>query len=243
VNRCAILLAGAATVLPVAVLSEPIATTSAQQNFSAPDQPVVLTRTVRRALPGGKELVSRRSYAVRFTRENGGYLVEGELVSSEVEAPPALKSLAEIERNRPERNMFPIRLDLHGRIVATVPQSAATTPANGQSLVKTGIEASRLSPEEKAQAMGFVQTLLDQGGAMISWPVDLFNPKPGAHKETRQIAIPGGGSGRVTVSTDAHLAINGRRLDRVDRVVVTELGETRRTVSESWTLRLPNAHF
>lgn len=229
--------------LPAAVLSEPVATTAAKQDFSAPDQPVVLTRTVRRALPDGKELVSRRSYAVRFTRENGGYLVEGELVSSDVEAPPALKSLAEIERNRPERNLFPIRLDSHGRIVATARQAATVGPASGQSLVRTGIESSRLSPEEKAQAMGFVRALLDQGGAMISWPTDLFNPKPGSHKEVRQIAVPGGGSGRVTVSTDAHLAGNGRLLDRVERVVVTELGDSRRTVSESWTLQLPNAAF
>jgi hypothetical protein len=242
-NRSAILLAGVAAMLPAAVLSEPVANAEAQQNFSAPDQPVILTRTLRRAMPDGKELVTRRSYSVRFTRENGGYLVEGELVSSEVDAPPALRAIAELERNRPEKNLFPIRLDSLGRMLPSAPRAAAPGSAQGQSLVRSGLESSRLSAEEKAQAAAFVQTLLDQGGAMTSWPADLFNPKPGSRKETRQIAIPGGGSGQVTVSTNAHLAENGRLLDRVDRVVVTELGETRRTVSESWTLQLPNAHF
>lgn len=242
-SRSAILLAGAAAMLPTAVLSEPVATAETRQDFSAPDQPVVLTRTLRRAMPDGRELILRRSYSVRFTRENGGYLVEGELVSSEVDAPPALRALAELERNRPEKNLFPIRLDSQGRMLPSAPKAAAQDTAQGRSLVRSGLDASRLSAEEKSQAMAFVQTLLAQGGAMTSWPADLFNPRPGARKETRQIAIPGGGSGQITVSTNAHLADNGRLLDRVDRVVVTELGESRRTVSESWTLQLPNARF
>ena len=49
--------------------------------FNPPPSPMLLTRELRRSLSDGKEVISRRSYAVRFTPEaGGGYRVDGRLV-------------------------------------------------------------------------------------------------------------------------------------------------------------------
>lgn len=234
----ALLLAGISALAPIAALGEPVSV-APETAFALPDQPVILTRTVRRPLPDGKEVVSRRSYVVRFARDGTGYRVDGELVASEVEAPPALRAIAELEKARPDKGLFPIRLDARGRIVPEPATARVNSPtqAQGAALTSARIASSALSAEEKAQAAGFVQQVLDRGGGMTAWPEDLFHPQPGLHKTSREIALPGGTSGLVTISTEARVTANGGLLDRVDRVVVTELGGSQRTVSESWTLR------
>lgn len=235
----ALLLAGISALAPAAALSEPVGAGRPASEFRVPDEPVVLTRTWRRTLPDGKEVVARRSYSVRFARDGDGYRVEGELVSSVVEAPPSLRAIAELEQARPDKGLFPIRLDRRGQILPTdgAPQNQSPSHADGAQVANGRIGGSQLSDDEKAQAIGFVQEVLDRGGSMAAWPQDLFHPQPGTHKVTRELALPGGASGAVTVSTDAQLSRDGSMLGRVDRVVQTDLGGDRRIVRETWTLQ------
>jgi hypothetical protein len=105
--------------------------------FSPPEGPVTLTRTVRRALPDGKEVVATRSYELRITRDdkgpNGGYRVEGRLLSADVQAPPSLEALAAIERKRSDDGLFPFRLDARGLIAAPLaPGNSASREAAGE---------------------------------------------------------------------------------------------------------------
>ena len=100
--RRAVWLAGAAAIMPVgaAGAAEPPAQAEQPAAFVPPDAPMVLTRSLRRSLPGGAEIRTSRSYSIRFVREADGYRVEGALIDVAVDAPPALAALATLERAR-----------------------------------------------------------------------------------------------------------------------------------------------
>lgn len=236
-----VLLAGIAALVPFAATAQPQDRLAQPQGqFVAPTAPVVLTRTVRRALPDGKAVVATRSYSIQFERDGQGYLVQGALISSEVDAPASLRALAEMERTRPDQGLFPMRLDAAGQIVqpavGDIPQPAPAPIAGGAKIVNR-LSTAPLSPAEREQAKGFVKQVLAQGGALASWPEDLFHPLPGEHSVTRQLGLPDGTDGSVTVSTSAQVTPRGGLLDRVDRVVETRIGENRRIVQESWSIR------
>ena len=117
-RRGTICLAGSAAVMALAAFSTP-APASEQRSapFNPPMSPLLLTRSLHRPLPDGKAVVTRRSYEVRISRNAGGFIVEGRLIDCQVEAPPSLAAIAEIERRRPDNGLFPIMLDHRGMIL------------------------------------------------------------------------------------------------------------------------------
>lgn len=233
----ALLLAGVSTLMPLAALATAAVEpgTAAPGVFVAPAEPTRLTRMVSRVLPDGKEVVSRRTYALRFVREGAGYRVEGDLVESAVEAPPALRALAEIERKRGDPGLFPLRLDAAGRIVSGGIKGDADSQREAAGTVTGKLAASAMAPAEKAQASGFVAQLVARGGGLATWPSDLFVAPRGEHSEVQRMALPGGGEGTVTVSTRAGDRATGLPAT-LERTVTTDLGGDRRIVRELWTV-------
>jgi hypothetical protein len=236
----AIWLAGAAAVLPsiaFAGAAEP-PVLPAPGTFAPPQTPMLLTRTFRRALPGGVELVARRQYRVTIVRSGEGFSVEGTLVDVEVQAPPMLAALAAIERSRPDPGLFPIALDAGGLIRSgnrVVPGEALHRAAG-----VTAAEVNKVlaDPAERQQAQAFVrQVELQAAGSQ--WPADLFHPSPGSRRESRSVSLPGGGEGHVTIEIDARSAGAPGMVSRIERVVTTELGGTTRVTREEWTLQQP----
>ena len=154
----AIWLAGVAAIAPVAIASIPVEPVQASpaEEFRPPQEPMVLTRTLRKHLSDGAEIVTRRSYEIHFVPESGGYVVEGRLLSVLVDAPPALQALAEIERARRDKDMFPIKVDRTGRLVfGNAPKNSAELRlASAQSLRQ--VSEFGLSEQEGAQARAFV---------------------------------------------------------------------------------------
>lgn len=235
--KMTILLAGAAALAPVMVTAQPVrlAVGGKLATFTPSDAPMVLTRTVRRALPGGKELIARRSYAVRIVRQSQGYRVEGELIASEVDAPPPLAELAQLERSRPDAGIFPIVLDAQGQIISMPPAQRSRERDMAANIVS--VEASRkvASGSDQSQVRSFVHHV-QQNGAGSQWPADLFHPAPGPRSETTLLDAGGGQDGRVTVSVNAEAAADSGLLLRLVRSVRTELAGTVRLSSEEWTL-------
>ena len=89
------------------------------QAFAPPSgRPLILARKVVRQLPGGAAIVATRRYRVKFRPVADGWEVDGVLIASEIDVPPALAAIAALERARPDDGMFPILLDRTGRIVA-----------------------------------------------------------------------------------------------------------------------------
>lgn len=207
--------------------------------FSPPEGPVTLTRTVRRALPDGKEVVATRSYELRITRDdkgpNGGYRVEGRLLSADVQAPPSLEALAAIERKRSDDGLFPFRLDARGLIAAPLaPGNSASREAAGEA-ARRAIASGPLAPAQRREAQGVVGQIVAQGaaGAGAQWPADLFRPALGRRVSSNAVSLPGGQAGTVTTTIEAAREAGA---DRIERTVVTETGGNRRTTREIYTV-------
>lgn len=233
-RKHAILLAGAAAILPFAALGTFAASTveAAPPAFSPPSAPMLLTRTLHSPLADGKEVVTRRVYQIAIVPEGDGFRVDGTLVHCDVQAPPALAMLAEIERRRPDNGLFPMRLDGRGMIVGgnTLPSSQSVRQAG--ELVNKAFARSA-APEDSRQAGSFVSQVEDQE-SITRWPADLFRPAEGHRTNQQAITLPGGEDGKVIVEI-ASLP-GASRYATVERTVTTELGNTRRTTREKWTL-------
>lgn len=233
----AIWLAGVAAIAPVAIASIPVEPVQASpaEEFRPPQEPMVLTRTLRKHLSDGAEIVTRRSYEIHFVPESGGYVVEGRLLSVLVDAPPALQVLAEIERARRDKDMFPIKVDRTGRLVfGNAPKNSAELRlASAQSLRQ--VSEFGLNEQEGAQARAFVGQFEARPGN-TAWPEDLFRPEPGKRSEARSIPLPNGESGTKSVAIEANPADSTGLLSSFARTVTTKLGGSARVTEEIWTL-------
>lgn len=233
-SRSAILLAGAAAILPATMLSAAAAPVPSAQ-FSPPQSHLRLTRTLRSPLADGREIVSRRTYEVVIVADGDGYRVDGTLVDVAVEAPPQLAPIAEIERRRPDTGLFPLRLDAEGLLVP------ARRPFDRSALREAaGVATEVLNRELPGGAPagvvnGFVAAL-ESGAGESRWPEDLFRPTMGRRVERRKVALPDGGSGEVEVEI---VATSGEQdYARMERKVTTALGPSKRVTREEWVLAL-----
>ena len=233
-------MAGAVAILPLAALNA-VPTAAASENpaaFIPPDAPLVLTRTLRSPLADGREIVSRRSYEVVIRREGSGWRVDGRLIDSSVAAPPQLAFLAEMERKRPDEGLFPLFLDAQGRIRAG--GQAATgdlrEKAAETSLAKLQDQA---GDSETRQVAGGMLGLLKRQPVLTAWPEDLFHPVAGRRANTREIALPDGTRGEVSIEVDSRPAASGHgraMAGSVNRVITTRMGASARALREEWTL-------
>jgi hypothetical protein len=194
-----------------------------------------LTREVRRVLPGGLGVRTQRSYEIRFVPAIDGYHVEGALVTVQVDVPPEFAALAELERRRPDEGMFPMRVDHHGRLVATgIPDDGGMVKAAvGNAFSR--IERRRMSAEDEAFALKFLEGIEKQR-AIVDWPQDLFMPVPGKRIERRKVPLPDGAQGDVAIELEATVTAVTGLLDSFRRTVTTSLGDSTRVVEEVWTL-------
>jgi len=225
----------AALVVPATLALAPQARAEDRQ-FRAPTGPMLLTREFRRALADGQVLVVRRRYLVRFAPTATGYTVSGEPAGVEVDAPAAMADLAEVERNRSDGGIFPLELDRFGQIVAGPAPAETVDTTRARTAMAAYLARTDLTAQERTAAQAIAIKLQGQSQAAGSgWPADLFHPAPGQRSEARELALPDGRNGRVTVTVEASGGANGL-LARMERRVATELGGTQRINIDRWTL-------
>lgn len=230
-SRPAVLLAGAAALLPLTMANAaPAADVSA--HFIPPATQMMLSRTLRSPLADGREIVSRRTYAVSIVAEGEGFRVDGKEIDCAVEAPESLAALAALERARRDAGPFPLYLDSNGLLVAEprLVQNEALHRASG--MADAALEKSPPNPDLRLALLDFVATLA--AGNQTVWPEDLFRRAAARRVERQQIALPDGTSGAIEVEV---VTLPGsENSTRVQRTVTTELGKTRRTTREEWVL-------
>jgi hypothetical protein len=237
-----VFLAGVAALLPVAMSAAmaDAATSGTASIFTPPSTPLLLTRTLYRTLADGKQLVVTRRYAIRFSSDQGGYRVDGELLGAEVEAPPMLSGLAELERKRTDHGLFPARLDAQGMIreggAGTLdPQVRQQALARANAVIgdtAIPVEAKR----ERSGVLGQVATAQSPS----AWPVFLFNPGERERVETRRVPLADGSEGQVEVRIRAQGLMPGGIAHMVERTITTRLAGTVRTSREVWTIDAAN---
>jgi hypothetical protein len=234
-HRAALLLAGAVILAPTGFPVSPALGAGVKQ-FEAPEGPLILTRELRRAIAPGKDIVSRRSYAIRFVRQGTGWRVEGTLAKTEVEAPEELAMFAELEKARKDDGLFPLSLDANGMIVSQQGASDTDAAQNARSAATTSVEKIEMSSSDKVVARHMVQRIVTQGTALGgNWPVDLFRPTASPREQVRDVPLPDGRKGRVTVTMQASPDPRGV-MEQFERRVMTELDGTTRLSQETWKL-------
>ena len=208
----------------------------ATATFRPPDGPVLISRAVVRSLADGKEVSATRRYLVRFHRDGAGWRIEGDLREVTVVVPPSLERFAELERSRVEPGFFPIHLDSAGHLLARngpLPGDGARTKA--VALAQTLIGGALGSPSARNQANAMLAQVALAGSGGTAWPVDLFSPARDESLETRQITMPDGTRGSITVTIHGEGLVPGGLPQRVERTVLTDLGGSKRTSREIWT--------
>lgn len=215
---------------------------SASRAFTPPTGPVLVSRTLVRSLPDGKEVRSIRRYLVWFRPVEGGFQIDGELREVVVDVPPLLEQFAAIERNRTEPGLFPVRLDSAGRILRRA-AGAGTAAGDGSraraaALGHMMLSGATLAPEVRNQANVMLGQVAMAAAGQTAWPADLFNPAEAETRELRPIALPAGERGQVEIVVRSTGLTPGHLPGSVERVVVTELEGTRRTSRETWTFSL-----
>lgn len=188
-----------------------------------------------RSLPDGKTITTRRDYEARITRVGEGFRVDGKLVNVEVEVPPSLQALAEVERQRPDNGVFPILLDASGLIVTDASPVSGSSVGQAAALVSERIGGLRLSALEMLQTQAFVARI-QNGAAHSQWPDDVFRPAVGKRNETRKLALPDGVEGLVLLEIEGQGAGPQGQIAAVDRIVTTDLGGDKRVTRERWQI-------
>ena len=231
-----VLLASAVAILPLTALSAApaSASTTTISPFLPSAEPMVLTRELRRPLPGGIEISTARSYEIRIVREGGGYRVEGELIGVTVDAPKQFEALAALEKGRADVGMFPMRIDAGGRFVASGEQNTAPM-AQEAGRIALAMVPSGLAPAEARDANSFIRQST-ANPVQTAWPEDLFKPAPGKRRSTQVVPLPGGKTGEVSVEIDANVDEGSGLVTTLQREVTTRLGDSTRVTIETWTL-------
>lgn len=210
--------------------------------FDPPEgAPMLLTRTLRRELSDGKAIVATRRYRLSFIRSSDGWTIDGTLVASEIDAPPALAALATIERQRPDEGLFPMRLDERGLIK---PRDRTAPPDNPSWRTAIDLATKRVSTQiapadDAARGLLAQQMQTVAGAATLSlWPTTLFLPDTDASREERRFALPEGGEGLIVTESQRLPADGVDTMGQAERTVVTEVAGSRRVTREQWSLRL-----
>ena len=232
-----LLLAGIATLLPTGLAAQqPQSIASGVKNFAPPQKPLVLSRTVWRSLPDGKHIMVKRSYEVRIAADGDGYVVDGALIDTVVEAPPPVALLADLERKRVDAGPFPLRLDRHGQITGTnaaaSDRAARSEAARASALI---LNQARQSDARGAGSMEALNRILAAANGGAAWPVDLFNPARNRHHEVRRVPLPSGNQGEVDVSINVASPEPGNLPQQFERTVITRLDGSERISREVWT--------
>lgn len=202
--------------------------------FIPPEQPLILSRTLLRPISGDAEIRTKRTYEIQFTRSPSGYVIEGKLISAEIEAPARFEALAQIERSRPDANLFPIALDQWGQILPAEPHADEASVRAASQLASSLVPA-RLAPQEAQAAQAFIGTI-SANPVLTAWPADLFRPKPGKQNVVRTTSLPDGKLGQVVIEIEAAADSHTGLLSQLTRHVTTDIAGSQRSTIETWTL-------
>jgi hypothetical protein len=205
-----------------------------------PPGPLHLTRLLLRAVDerGVAAITVRRWWEISFERQGRGIVVSGRQVGTEVKAPPALKDIAAIEEARDASNMLPLMLSERGVILSApaTPDASADVSAALRA-AEAMIARQPIPADDKARLNHYLGEVHRAGTGMLeTLPADLLFPSgtPLDHSET--MTLPGGLTGRFTLSYRAEPQPDAPWLDRAERRVMTVIGTSQRRAAEVWTL-------
>ena len=228
-------LAASAALLPV--LAPRALQAQPASRFAPPNVRMGFTRELRREMAGGAAFVVTRAFSIRFVPAADGFRVEGEQVDVHVDAPEKLAAFAELERQRRETGMFPLTLDPHGLIhgaggAIDKDQLDAAVRVAMATFARDGASSTVLAEHER-----FISALHQTASQLVTeLPKDLFAPVDPDRTARREVALPDGAQGEVTVRFTALADPATGLMEQAKREVLTDLSGNQRRTVESWQL-------
>lgn len=226
-------LAGAALLLP---LGDPAPAQS--RSFAPPAGPMRYTRRLHREMVRGGAIEAERFFTLSFVPHPRGYRIEGyESAPPQVSGPAAVEAFLRLERERHETGLFPLSLDRAGQIIGESSRAGSLQLDRAIEEALHRIANSSLDIDDQAAARTFLAGMQQAAASLIAAPpADLFHPPSGSLGEQREVAMPGGGTGTVSVTFTASADPATGLMRGAERLVLTRLGESERRTSERWTL-------
>lgn len=206
---------------------------AAPARFVPPANPLIVTRTVWRELGDGSQIVVRRSYLIAFTTSGEGFVVTGTQIGCEVQAPPAVAAIAKLERERIDTGAFPLRLSAEGMIRLGSAPAGGPLHQQGREAAGALLAGAALADKDQREGEAFLASVAGSGA--IPWPVDLFNPREAQRTDQRDVTLPDGTLGRLTIRFAADQRGANGLPGKFSREVASELGGTRRVSREEWS--------
>ena len=150
-------------------------------------------------------------------------------VAVAVDAPDNLARYADLERQRVEDGIFPLHLDMAGRIT-NWPEHTSDQQ------VAAALDQVRHQFADNGQEVGtLIEALHSASSRMVAiLPNDLFAPAQEAREDSRTIELPWGDTGEVTTRFEANRDEDTGLMRQAQRVVTTRLGSEQRENRESW---------
>ena len=225
----------ALAVLPLGAVSGGTQASEASARFVPPAGEMVLARSLIRELSDGQRIVVTRRYTIRFAAVPDGYQIDGELIGVDVDAPPRLASLAELERRRVDPGLFPMHIDRAGILDDKAIGAFDPAVRSEARLRATGILGLQPSGAETSGLVGRIAN----GNGNSPWPADLFSARPGERSSERLVSLSDGRAGMVFVVLKVDALLPCGLPQRFERIVTTELAGSRMVSREVFTFSAP----
>lgn len=209
----------------------------ARSPIDLPTQPLRLRRRLERSLRDGNRITVERIWQIGFARMAQGIAVTGVQIFVDVDTPPALASLAELERKRSTQDMWPVRLTASGLIHAAGSGSRGQDVEEAARIASDMIAARPIPAAQRDREIAILTQLAKAQSSLLDrMPDDLFFPTAGPLHTVRKVDLPGGLVGEFELRYEAQ-AVSGKGwLERARREVVTRLAGTWQSAREEWTL-------
>lgn len=237
-RRLALKLAGLAAILPwIGARTAFAAPAPGKGHFAPPRTPLRYSRTLVRTMGDGAQVIVRRDFSIRFSPDTDGFRIDGSQVAAEVHMPESLSRLAQIERERREENLFPIRLDSSGQIRGGPEYKPSEHLDNAVAVVEQRVSGGTFDDEDKQAIYGMLQAAHRQSESLVAaLPGDLFSPSAASRRDARDIPLPGGTKGSLEVLFEARIDSATGLLQEAERRIVTRMADSERVTTESWAI-------
>lgn len=210
---------------------------TASDRFVAPPGDMVMARTLIRELSDGKQILVKRSYRIRFARTAQGYRVDGDLIGVEVDAPPVLASLIDLEKRRVDTGLFPLQLDTRGMLARQNTEKVDMSyRAELQSRANAILARNAGGKPDPASTAAVARIATRSPNS--PWPQDLFHPVPGERQIERTVTLSDGRSGKVLIVVKVGELLPCGIPLRFERVVTTLLGGSSMVSHEVYTFAM-----
>ncbi len=205
--------------------------------ITPPPRPMVYTRRLERTLVGDARIIVERRFAIRFTRAQAGYIVEGEQTAVSVETPEQLAALAQMERERVEIGIFPLELDQRGWIRSGVTADEEPEIEAAMRYVALAVATLERGEDQLRSMRDFVAAVHQAGSNIVSsLPTDLFAPAQDTRTDQRAFDLPVGGQGVVRTHFTASRDPATGLMASARREVITTIAQDERRTTEIFTL-------